>query len=122
MQVLSNRIGNAIKFTPAKGQICLSCQRAGPGGGEVRISVSDTGKGIAPKKIKTIFERFSQIHNQDRRGIGLGLYICKNDGRRTSGKNMGRVEARRGQHVSLHSCPSVLLIHEANSGPRKALR
>jgi signal transduction histidine kinase len=77
MQVLSNLIGNAIKFTPAKGQICVSCQRAGPEGGEVRISVSDTGEGIAPEKIKTIFERFSQIHNQDRRGIGLGLYIAK---------------------------------------------
>jgi signal transduction histidine kinase len=77
MQVLSNLIGNAIKFTPAKGQICISCQRAGPEGGEVRISVSDTGEGIAPEKIKTIFDRFSQIHNQDRRGIGLGLYIAK---------------------------------------------
>jgi signal transduction histidine kinase len=43
----------------------------------VEISVSDTGEGIAPEKIKTIFDRFSQIHNQDRRGIGLGLYIAK---------------------------------------------
>jgi signal transduction histidine kinase len=77
MQVLSNLIGNAIKFTPAQGQICVSCQRAGPEGGDVRISVSDTGEGIAAEKIKTIFERFSQIHNQDRRGIGLGLYIAK---------------------------------------------
>jgi signal transduction histidine kinase len=76
MQVLSNLIGNAIKFTPAKGRICVSCQRTGPKG-EVQISVSDTGEGIAPEKIKTIFERFSQIHNQDRRGIGLGLYIAK---------------------------------------------
>ena len=77
MQVLSNLIGNAIKFTPAKGQICVSCQRTGPEGEEVQVSVSDTGEGIAPEKIKTIFERFSQIHNQDRRGIGLGLYIAK---------------------------------------------
>jgi len=76
MQVLSNLIGNAIKFTPAKGRICVNCQRTGPEG-EVQISVSDTGEGIAPEKIKTIFERFSQIHNQDRRGIGLGLYIAK---------------------------------------------
>jgi signal transduction histidine kinase len=76
MQVLSNLIGNAIKFTPAKGQICVSCQRTGPES-EVQISVSDTGEGIAPEKIKTIFERFSQIHNQDRRCIGLGLYIAK---------------------------------------------
>jgi signal transduction histidine kinase len=77
MQVLSNLIGNAIKFTPAKGQICVSCQRTGPEGQKVQISVSDTGEGIAPEKIKTIFERFSQIHNQDRRGIGLGLYIAR---------------------------------------------
>ena len=77
MQVLSNLIGNAIKFTPAKGQICVSCQRTGPEGKEVQVSVSDTGEGIAPEKIKTIFERFSQIHDQDRRGIGLGLYIAK---------------------------------------------
>jgi signal transduction histidine kinase len=76
MQVLSNLMGNAIKFTSAKGRICVSCQRTGPEG-EVQISVSDTGEGIAPEKIKTIFERFSQIHNQDRRGIGLGLYIAK---------------------------------------------
>jgi signal transduction histidine kinase len=77
MQVLSNLIENAIKFTPAKGQICVSCQRTGSEGKEVQVSVSDTGEGIAPEKIKTIFERFSQIHNQDRRGIGLGLYIAK---------------------------------------------
>jgi len=77
MQVLSNLIGNAIKFTPAKGQICVSCTRTSTGGKEVQVSVSDTGEGIAPEKIKTIFERFSQINRQDRRGIGLGLYIAK---------------------------------------------
>jgi signal transduction histidine kinase len=77
IQVLSNLIGNAIKFTPAKGQICVSCARTGTEGKEVQVSVSDTGEGIAPEKIKTIFERFSQIRSQDRRGIGLGLYIAK---------------------------------------------
>jgi signal transduction histidine kinase len=77
MQVLSNLIGNAIKFTPARGKICISCATTGSEGKEVQVSVSDTGEGIAPEKIKTIFERFSQIHSQDRRGIGLGLYIAK---------------------------------------------
>ena len=77
MQVLSNLIENAIKFTPAKGQISVSCARAGSEGKEVQVSVSDTGAGIAPEKVKTIFERFSQINSQDRRGIGLGLYIAK---------------------------------------------
>jgi signal transduction histidine kinase len=76
-QVLSNLIGNAIKFTPAKGEICVSCARTGPEGKDVQVSVSDTGAGIAPEKIESIFQRFSQINSQDRRGIGLGLYIAK---------------------------------------------
>ena len=76
VQVLSNLIGNAIKFTPAKGQICVSCAQTGEKK-DVQVSVSDTGAGIAPEKIETIFERFSQINSQDRRGIGLGLYIAK---------------------------------------------
>jgi signal transduction histidine kinase len=77
MQVLSNLIGNAIKFTPAKGEICVSCAQTGPDRKDLQVSVSDTGAGIAPEKIETIFERFSQINSQDRRGIGLGLYIAK---------------------------------------------
>jgi signal transduction histidine kinase len=76
-QVLSNLIGNAIKFTPAKGQISVSCARTGPEGQDVQVSVSDTGAGIAPEKIESIFQRFSQINSRDRRGIGLGLYIAK---------------------------------------------
>ena len=77
VQVLSNLIGNAIKFTPAKGEIRVSCGRTGAESKEVQVSVRDTGAGIAPEKIGTIFERFSQINSQDRRGIGLGLYIAK---------------------------------------------
>jgi signal transduction histidine kinase len=77
VQVLSNLIGNAIKFTPAKGQIRVSCAQTGPDRKDLQVSVSDTGAGIAPEKIGTIFERFSQINSQDRRGIGLGLYIAK---------------------------------------------
>ena len=76
-QVLSNLIGNAIKFTPANGEICVSCARTGSEGQDVQVSVSDTGAGIAPEKIESIFQRFSQINSQDRRGIGLGLYIAK---------------------------------------------
>jgi len=76
-QVLSNLIGNAIKFTPAKGQICVSCAQTGPERKDLQVSVSDTGAGIAPEKIESIFQRFSQINSRDRRGIGLGLYIAK---------------------------------------------
>jgi signal transduction histidine kinase len=76
VQVLSNLIGNAIKFTPAKGEICVSCAQTGERK-DLQVSVSDTGAGIAPEKMESIFERFSQINSQDRRGIGLGLYIAK---------------------------------------------
>ena len=72
LQVLSNLIGNAIKFTPKGGTISLTVQS---GVREARISVSDTGPGIPDAMRKTIFERFSQITKSDRRGLGLGLYI-----------------------------------------------
>ena len=114
MQVLSNLIGNAIKFTPAKGQICVSCQRTGVKGGEVQISVSDTGEGIAPEKINTIFERFSQLHNQDRRGIGLGLYIAK----MMIEEHPGRiwVESKLGEGSTFHfTLPLRSTVHEANT-------
>ncbi|HEY8164669.1 MAG TPA: PAS domain S-box protein [Gemmatimonadaceae bacterium] len=73
-QVLSNLIGNAIKFTPAGGEISL---RVTPVNGEVRFAVVDTGPGIAPDALPHIFGRFWQGKRADRRGIGLGLTIAK---------------------------------------------
>ena len=111
MQVSSNLIGNAIKFTPAKGQICVSCARSGNEGKEVQVSVSDTGEGISPEKIKTIFERFSQLHNQDRRGIGLGLYIAKMMVEEHPGRLW--VESKVGEGSTFHfTLPLRSAIHE----------
>ena len=74
-QVLSNLVGNAIKFTPAGGRIEV---RAEPhGDGAVRISVADTGPGIATDQLPQVFGRFWQGGHRDRLGIGLGLAICK---------------------------------------------
>lgn len=73
-QVLSNLVGNAIKFTPAGGEISL---RVTPVDGEVRFAVVDTGAGIAPDALPHIFGRFWQGKRADRRGIGLGLTIAK---------------------------------------------
>jgi signal transduction histidine kinase len=73
-QVLSNLVGNAIKFTPAGGQIVL---RANPADGEARFAVVDNGPGIAPDALPHIFGRFWQGKRTDRRGIGLGLTIAK---------------------------------------------
>ncbi|MEO5814881.1 MAG: ATP-binding protein [Gemmatimonadaceae bacterium] len=74
LQVLSNLVGNAIKFTPRGGSITV---RVEPLGDEVRFAVSDTGPGIPPDQLPHIFGRFWQANRKDRRGIGLGLAIAK---------------------------------------------
>ena len=74
LQVLSNLIGNAIKFTPKGGTITISVYTLGQG---VRFEVADTGPGIPPEQLANIFGRFWQASRADSRGIGLGLSIAK---------------------------------------------
>ena len=73
-QVLSNLLRNAIQFTPKEGSISIRAERAGV---ECRIAISDTGIGIPQGKLTRIFERSQQLSEDDRRGLGLGLYISK---------------------------------------------
>ncbi len=73
-QVLSNLIGNAIKFTPAGGRVCV---RVEADDREVRIGVADNGAGIPAEQLPHIFGHFWQANQNDRRGIGLGLVIAK---------------------------------------------
>lgn len=73
-QVVANLVSNAIKFTGEGGQVCL---RAEQRGGQVLVSVSDSGPGIASDQLQAVFERFWQIRKDDRRGLGLGLFIAK---------------------------------------------
>ena len=73
-QVLTNLIGNAIKFTPAEGAITV---RASCTGGEVVVTVADTGPGIAEEEVPHLFERFWQTKSTARLGTGLGLFIVK---------------------------------------------
>jgi signal transduction histidine kinase len=74
-QVLSNLVGNAIKFTPAGGRVTLSAELAAER--EVRFAVADTGAGIPPEQLPHVFGQFWQGRRTDRRGIGLGLAIAK---------------------------------------------
>jgi signal transduction histidine kinase/DNA-binding response OmpR family regulator len=74
VQVVSNLVGNAVKFTPEGGTVTLACQA---GDGEVRFSVSDTGPGIEPEQLPHIFGAFWQARHADRRGLGLGLSIAR---------------------------------------------
>ncbi|WP_437729789.1 ATP-binding protein [Sorangium sp. So ce1335] len=76
-QVLWNLLSNAVKFTPPGGQVRLSMRRDG---GEVRIEVADTGRGIRPELLSHVFERFRQDDAEAQRrqgGLGLGLAICR---------------------------------------------
>ena len=93
-QILTNLIGNAIKFTPEGGKILISAKspshdQKGGYGNMVAISVKDTGIGIPAEQLDAIFEKFHQVEGSLQRsvsGTGLGLAITK-----------GLVEAHQGK-------------------------
>lgn len=74
VQVLSNLLGNAMKFTPSGGKVELGvCSRVDA----VEFEVRDSGAGISPAALPHVFECFWQSNRSARRGLGLGLYICQ---------------------------------------------
>ena len=75
-QVIFNLLSNAVKFTPSGGAVDVTAARAD---GEIRISVADTGPGIAPEDRERIFEKFQQGEAAvaQREGTGLGLALSK---------------------------------------------
>ena len=74
MQVLSNLIGNALKFTPAGGIITARAEKRGR---DVQILVSDTGPGIPKENLADVFSPYWQAKRAERLGAGLGLPIAK---------------------------------------------
>jgi PAS domain S-box-containing protein len=74
LQVLSNLIGNAIKFVPPHGSVSV---RAEISAGEARVSVVDTGPGIPTARLPRLFERYYQAQETASLGRGLGLYISR---------------------------------------------
>ncbi len=76
-QVFSNLLSNAIKYTPEKGRVHVEIGRSKFG---VRVSVTDSGVGIAPEDLPNIFTKFYQAKNADKastRGTGVGLALVK---------------------------------------------
>ena len=77
VQVVSNLLGNAIKFTPAGGSVTLALERRNDC---ARITVADTGLGMTPEVMERLFDRFWQADSsrtRDQGGLGLGLAIAK---------------------------------------------
>jgi len=78
--VLSNLITNALKYTPTGGNVTV---RLASQGGFAELTVSDTGRGIAPEWRHRVFEKFFRVEHQTPQrsetthGAGIGLYLCR---------------------------------------------
>jgi len=78
-QILGNLLGNALNFTEPGGSVTVTARHL-PGERAVAIAVADTGEGIPPEAVGHVFDRLYQVPGSrkgSRRGLGLGLYICR---------------------------------------------
>ena len=77
-RVLANLLDNAIRHTPGRGQVFLKVERFPAAPGEVSIAVIDTGKGIHPDRLATLFERQQADGGAaDQKLPGIGLHVCR---------------------------------------------
>jgi len=104
-QVLSNLLGNAIKFTPEGGTVTL-CARSRDGA--LSVTIADTGRGIAPEDLPHIFDRYWRPKGSEGDGTGLGLYIAR-----------GIVEAHGGRVWAESSSQGATLIFTLPLEPRR---
>jgi len=90
-QVFGNLVNNACRYMAPKGQLWVTIERTGPAAAVVTIT--DTGLGIPPEQLSSIFEMFSQVDrtNRPHGGLGIGLHLVK------------RLVEMHGGHVSAHS-------------------
>lgn len=102
-QVFTNLVDNALKFTPAKGQVTLAAVNAGA---EMEISITDTGIGVPKEALPRLFDRFYQVDPSraggERHGAGLGLAIVQEIIQAHGGRISVRGEVGRGTTFVIH--------------------
>ena len=97
IQVLSNLIGNAIKFTQKGGKIIVHARRLDH---QVLFSIEDTGAGMTEDQLPHIFDRFWQVEHSSHHGVGLGLAIAKGIVEAHNGKIW--VDSEKGVGTNFH--------------------
>ena len=101
-QVMLNLVSNAIKFTDAGGRVDVSCSAEGE---SVAIHVRDTGRGIPPERLATVFDPFVQVDrhltSDAQQGVGLGLAISRELARKMNGDLRAESEPGRGSTFTL---------------------
>jgi signal transduction histidine kinase len=101
-QVILNLLTNALKFTDPGGAITLSCESRD---GRAKISVADTGRGIPPGKLQSVFDPFVQLdrnaHPGSQQGVGLGLAISRALARAMGGELSAESEVGKGSVFTL---------------------
>ena len=90
IQLFSNVVGNAIKFTPDGGEIRITAAADPQDSRHVRFAVIDTGPGIPADELPHVFDRYYQARRKNREGIGLGLTIARGHRRGARGADLGR--------------------------------
>ena len=108
-QVFTNLVDNALEFTPTNGQVTLSAVHAG---GEMQISITDTGQGMPREALPHLFDRFYQVDASrsraggetaaGRRGAGLGLAIVQEIVQVRNGRINVRSEVGQGTTFLIH--------------------
>jgi signal transduction histidine kinase len=102
-QILIILLDNAIKFTPPGGAVRIHAQVLPNDPHFLLLEVSDTGCGISPAMAERIFERLYQAStpaDASRKGLGLGLYICKELVRRQGGEISVRAQSHPGATIA----------------------